>query len=143
MSDTNDQYDLRSFACMISCEQATRSGQCERGERSTSNCERATWTTRSVRKTNLDLVHSRSDHKTCISKHRDRINSIRSSYSMTDLAGVRVSLAVIRETLTSISEKDRLIEDVVPDERLQAELETACDFRAEVRKFIQHTNDFL
>ena len=94
-------------------------------------------------RTNLDLVHSRSDHKTCISKHRDRINSIRSSYSMTDLAGFRVSLAVIRETLTSISEKDRLIEDVVPDERLQAELETACEFRAEVRKFIQHTNDFL
>ena len=38
---------------------------------------------------------------------------------------------------------DRLIEDVVPDERLQAELGTACEFRAEVREFIQQTNDFL
>ena len=47
------------------------------------------------------------------------------------------------KTLTSICEKDRLIEDVVPDERLQAELETACEFRAEVREFIQQTNGFL
>ena len=84
-----------------------------------------------------------SGHKTCNSKHKYRINSIRSSYPVTDLAGLRIFLAVIRETLTSISEKDRLIEDFVPDGHLQAELETAREFRAEGREFIQQSNDFL
>ena len=105
---------------------------------------RATWTTRSVR-TNVPEVSSRTrnGHKTCLTKHRDRINVVRSTYPVTDLAGLRIFLAVIGETLTSISGKHRLLEDAIPDERLQAELKMACEFRAEVRGFIQQTNDFL
>ena len=148
MSDTNDQYDLRSFANeqgdvrSVANEQPGQSNANEQSDQPAVVSAQHGQNDQSGR-TYLKLVHSRSGHKTCISKHRHRINSIRSSNPVTDLAGLRISLAVIRETLTSISEKDRLIEDVVPDERLQAELETACEFRAEVREFIQQTNDFL
>ena len=148
MSDTNDQYDLRSFANEqgdVRSVANKQPGQSNANEQSDQPAVVSAQHGRNDQsgRTYLKLVHSRSGHKTCITKHRDRINSIRSSYPVTDLAGLRISLAVIRETLTSISEKDRLIEDVVPDERLQAELETACEFRAEIREFIQQTNDFL
>ena len=148
MSDANDQYDLRSFANeqgdvrSVANEQPGQSNANEQSDQPAVVSPQHGRNDQSGR-TYLKLVHSRSGHKTCISKHRDRINSIRSSYPVTDLAGLQISLAVIRETLASISEKDRLIEDVVPDVRLQAELETACEFRAEVREFIQQTNDFL
>ena len=148
MSDNNDQYDLRSFANeqgdvrSVANEQPGQSNANEQSDQPAVVSAQHGQNDQSGR-TYLKLVHSRSGHKTCISKHRHRINSIRSSNPVTDLAGLRISLAVIKETLTSISEKDRLIEDVVPDERLQAELETACEFRAEVREFIQQTNEFL
>ena len=148
MSDTNDQYDLRSFANeqgdvrSVANEQPGQSNANEQSDQPAVVSAQHGQNDQPGR-AYLKLVHSRSGHKTCISKHRHRINSIRSSNPVTDLAGLRICLAVIRETLTSISEKDRLIEDVVPDERLQAALETACEFRAEVREFIQQTNDFL
>ena len=141
MSYNNEQYDLRSFAN----EQGNvRSVANEQPGQSNANKQSDQPAVVSVQhgqndqseRTYLKLVHSRSGHKTCISKHRDQINSIRSSYPVTDLAGLRISLAVIRDNLTSISDKDRLIEDVVLDERLQTGLETACEFRAEIREFI-------
>ena len=130
MSDTNDQYDLRRFA---NEEGDVRSVANEQPGQSNANEQSDQQAVVSVQhgrhdqsgQTYLKFFHSRSGHKTCISKHRDRINSIRSSYPVTNLAGWRISLAVIRETLITISEKDRMLDDIVPDELLQAELETA------------------
>ena len=107
MSDTNDQFDLRSFANeqgdvrSVANEQPGQSNANEQSDQPAVVSAQHGRNDQSGR-TYLKLVHSRSGHKTCISKHRDRINSIRSSYPVTDLAGLRISLAVIRETLTSI-----------------------------------------
>ena len=131
MSDTNDQYDLRSFA---SKQGDVRSMANEQPGLSNANEQSDQPAVASVQHGQFDqsertywkLVHSRKGHKTCFSK-----------------TCLPISLAVIRETLTSISEKCRLIKDAEPDKCLKTELETACEFRAEVRDFNQQTIDLL
>ena len=129
MSDTNDQYDLRSLANehgdvrSVANEQAGLSNANNQSDQSAVLGVQHGRYDQSGR-TYLKLVHSRSGHKTCISMHRDQINVIGLTYTVTELAGLPITLAVIRDTLSSISEKDRLIEEAVPDKLRQAELET-------------------
>ena len=95
MRDTNDQYDLRSFANeqgdvrSVANEQPGQSIANEQSGQPAVVSAKHGRNDQSGRKY-LKLVHSRRDHKTCISKHRDRIKSIRSSFPVTDLAGLRV-----------------------------------------------------
>ena len=102
MSDTNDQYDLRSFANeqgdvrSVANEQPGQSNANEQSDQPAVVSAQHGQSDQSGR-TYLQLVHARSGHKTCISKHRHQINSIRSVNPVTDLAGLRISLAVIRD----------------------------------------------
>ena len=57
---------------------------------------------------------------------------------MTDLAGLRISLALLRNTLISIEEKDWLRADDVPYERVQAE---QGDFIQQMKDFLEDQQD--
>ena len=138
MSRTNDQYDLRSFTnkqgdvLSVKNEQPDQSNLNEQSDQPAFASVQHGRHDQSGR-TYLKLIHSRRGRKTCNFKHSDWISVIRSSYPVTDLAGLRISLAVIRKTLTTISENDRLIEDAGPDEHLQDALETARELCQYIR----------
>ena len=86
------------------------------------------------------LKRSRVGHKSFVSKTRETLESIfdrEEILSIHDLEELKKNVHALRQSHDKIREKDNQIEDEVPEDVLESEIEETSEFHSELSSFIQ------
>ena len=92
------------------------------------------------------LKRSRGGHKSFVSKTRETLESIfyrEETLSILDLKELEKNVQALRQSQNKIKEKDNQIEDEVPENDLESEIEETSEFHSELSSFIQKCQSLI
>ena len=92
------------------------------------------------------LKRSRGGHKSFVSKTRETLESIfnrEKTLSILDLEELKKNVQALRHSQDKIKEKDNQIEDEVPEDDLESEIEETSEFHSELLSFIQKCHNLI
>ena len=92
------------------------------------------------------LKRSRGGHKSFVSKTRETLESLfdrELTLSIPDLEELKKNVHALRQSQDKIREKDNQIEDEVPEDDLESEIEETSEFHSELSSFIQKCQNLI